>query len=284
MYHFDQYISKMEKTNLHPKIKKIIKTFPENIENFNNIIVYGPSSSGKYSQALNIISRYSPSKLKYEKRLTVNSKDHKDETYVLKMSDIHFEVDMFLLGCNSKILWYSIFQHISDIISMQKVKYGIILCKNFHLIQNELLDVFYSYIQQNFTQVKIHFILITEELSFIPNNIIDCCEILYIQKPYKSNILKCKKKNESTELQKNIIDSILKNTEKVNFVKLRNSLYDIFIFQLDVYYCLWVIYRKLNLKDLNTSFKYLLTFFHGYNNNYRHIYHIELLIHQLICK
>lgn len=281
MYHFEHYLNKIEKTNLHPKIKKLIKTFPSNIENFKNIIVYGPENSGKYSQSLNIISRYSPTKLKYEKKVTINSKE-KDETYILKMSDIHFEVDMFLLGCNSKILWYSIFQHILDIVSIQKIKHGIILCKNFHLIQNELLDVFYSYIQPNFSSANIYFIFITEELSFIPSNIIDCCEILHIQKPYKSNINKCKKKDEINDLPKNIIKTILKNTETVNYVKIRNSLYNIFIYQLNIYHCLWHIYKKMDLKDLNESFKCLLTFFHGYNNNYRHIYHIELLIHQLM--
>ena len=197
------------------------------------------------------------------------------------MSDIHFEVDMFLLSCNAKILWHSIFQHILDIISTKKIKQGIILCKNFHLIQNELLDIFYSYMQLQFTPVNVHFIFITEELSFIPSNILDCCEVLYIQKPYKSNLIKCKKKEETNNLQTNVINTILKNTEKIDYVKLRNSLYNIFIYQLNIYNCLWVIYKNMTHKDLDTSFKHFLVFFHGYNNNYRHIYHIELLIHQL---
>jgi hypothetical protein len=280
MYHFEHYLTKLEKVNLHPKIKKIIDTFPTNIENFKNVIVYGPENSGKYSQTLSIINRYSPTNLKYEKRVCVNSKDQKDETYILKMSDVHFEIDMFLLSCNAKILWHSIFQHIVDIISTKKIKQGIILCKNFHLIQNELLDIFYSYMQLQFTPVKVHFIFITEELSFIPSNIIDCCEILHIQKPYKSNQIKCKKKEETNNLQVNVIESILKNTEKIDYVKLRNSLYNIFIYQLNIYHCLWVIYKNI-AKDTNKSFKHLLVFFHGYNNNYRHIYHLELLIHQL---
>ena len=269
----------MEKNNLHPKINKLIKTFPEKIEMFKNMIVYGCENVGKYTQALNIISRYSPTKLRYEKRVIINSKDTRDENYTLKMSDIHFEVDMFLLGCNSKSLWYSIYHHILDIVS-QKSKYGIILCKNFHLIQNELLDVFYSYMQNNFSPIRIYFILITEELSFIPNNIIDCSEIIHIPKPYKSNILKCGKKNVKNDLQENIIQAVV--TKDINYIKIRNSLYDIFIYQINVYYCLWVVYRKMDIKDINLAFKYLTTFFHRYNNNYRHIYHIELLFHQLL--
>jgi len=281
MYHFEYYINKLKKVNLHPKNKKIIDNLPNNIDKFKNIIIYGPSDSGKYSQSLSIVNKYSPSKLKYEKRVTINSKDQKDETYILKMSDVHFEIDMFLLSCNAKILWHSIFHHILDIISTKKNKHGIILCKNFHLIQNELLDVFYSYMQLQFNAVKIHFIFITEELSFIHSNIVDCCEILHIQKPYKSNLLKCKKKDEVNDLQKNVISTILKNTKNIDYVKLRNSLYNIFIYQLNIYNCLWIIYKEMIKNDFDESFKHFLIFFHGYNNNYRHIYHLELLIHQL---
>ena len=275
--HFENYIHKMEKNNLHPKINKLIKTFPETIGELNNIIIYGSENIGKYTQALNIISRYSPSKLKYEKRVVITKE--RDENYILKMSDIHFEVDMFLLGCNSKTLWYSIYHHISDIIS-QKLKHGIILCKNFHLIQNELLDVFYSYMQNNFSSINISFILITEELSFIPNNITECCEVIHIPKPYKTNINKCRKKNNSNDLQKTVIKALL-DTE-LNYVKIRNALYDIFIYQINIYHCLWIIYRHMKIKNIKLAFEYLILFFHRYNNNYRHIYHIELLYHQLL--
>ena len=281
MYHFENYIDNVEKVNLHPKIKKLIDKFPINIENFKNVIIYGPENSGKYSQALSIVNKYSTTKLKYEKKVCVTSKDHKDDTYILKMSDIHFEIDMFLLSCNAKILWHSIFNHILDIILTKKIKQGIILCKNFHLIQNELLDIFYSYMQLQFTSVKVHFIFITEELSFIPSNIIDSCEILHIQTPYKSNLIKCKKKEQTPNLETNVINNILKNTKTIDYIKLRNSLYNIFIYQLNIYNCLWVIYKNMGQKDVDLSFKYLLMFFHGYNNNYRHIYHLELLIHQL---
>lgn len=280
MYHFEHYIDNLKKVNLHPKIKKIIDKFPKNIEDFKNVIIYGPENCGKYSQSLSIINRYSTTNLKYEKKVSVTSKDHKDDTYILKMSDIHFEIDMFLLSCNAKILWHSIFNHILDIISTKKNKQGIILCKNFHLIQNELLDIFYSYMQLQFTPVKIHFIFITEELSFIHNSIVDCCEILYIPNPYKSNLIKCKKKEEISNLEMNVINNILKNTEKIDYIKIRNSLYNIFTYQLNIYNCLWIIYKKMS-KDDDASFKFLLIFFHGFNNNYRHIYHLELLIHQL---
>ena len=55
---------------------------------------------------------------------------------------------MSLLGCNSKTLWHEIFFQLVDIISVKQNKIGIIVCKNFHTINSELLEIFYSYMQQ----------------------------------------------------------------------------------------------------------------------------------------
>uniref|UniRef100_A0A6C0HS84 Uncharacterized protein n=1 Tax=viral metagenome TaxID=1070528 RepID=A0A6C0HS84_9ZZZZ len=271
----------LQKTELHPKLNSVVKCIPSNIEMFRNVIIYGSEYSGKYTQALRIISKFSHSSLKYEKKLTITSKELR-EAFILKMSDIHYEIDMFLLNCNSKIIWHSIYQQIVDIISLQKVKHGIILCKNFHCIHNDLLDIFYSYMQTDFNSVKIHFILITEELSFIPCNIVDCCEVLNIPKPYKANLIKCNKIQSDIVFEKQIVETIIKTLEKPNFVTIRNSLYDIFIYQLNIYLCIWMLCKKMQKKDLNKMFHILLSFFHGYNNNYRHIYHIELFIYNCL--
>ena len=62
----------------------------------------------------------------------------KKKQYVFKISDIHFEVDMELLGCNAKVLWNEIYKAILDILSTRPSHSGIILCKNFHKIHNEV--------------------------------------------------------------------------------------------------------------------------------------------------
>jgi len=275
MNHFERYLSNIENVNLHPKLNNIIQKFPEKITDFKNTIIFGPPNTGKYSKSLHIISKYSPSKLKYEKKVNINN-DSKEDIFFLKMSDIHFEIDMFLLGCNSKNLWFNIYQHITDIISLKKSKHGIILCKNFHLIHNELLDVFYSYMQQNFLNINIYFILITEEISFIPNNIVDCCEVINVPLPYKTNIIKCGKVDTIINY-----DKIVNNVIETDFMKMRTSLYNIFIYQINIYFCLWLICKKMNKGNTNKLFHFLLTFFNGYNNNYRHIFHLELLMHNL---
>ena len=80
------------------------------------------------------------------KKITINYNSKYE--HIIKISDIHYEVDISLLGCNAKILWNEIFQHIMDIILSKQVKQGIIVCKNFQDIHTELLDIFYSYMQK----------------------------------------------------------------------------------------------------------------------------------------
>ena len=142
---FEEYLQSKNNLDLHPEIKIQTNKLPEDVNKLNNLIIYGPSGSGKYSVALDIINKYSHNELKYDKRTTVYTEKG---NFNLKISDIHYEVDIALLGCNSKQLWHEIFFKIVDIISIQKDKKGIILCKNFQNIHSELLDIFYSYIQQ----------------------------------------------------------------------------------------------------------------------------------------
>lgn len=180
---FEEHLQSKNNFDIHPELKIQTNKLPKNINQLNNLILYGPSGSGKYSTALDIINKYSHNDLKYDKRTTVYTEKG---NFNLKISDIHYEVDISLLGCNSKQLWHEIFFKIVDIISIQKDKEGIILCKNFQNIHSELLDIFYSYIQQyNHSQanIKIVFIIITEQISFIPFQIIQTSQVINIKKP-----------------------------------------------------------------------------------------------------
>ena len=313
--HFDDYIVSNKKCSLHPKLNKLYESFPSKIDNLKNIIFYGPKGVGKYTQALSCIKKYSSSELKYEKRLTINSNK---ENFILKMSDIHFEVDMSLLGCNSKILWNDIFNQINDVVSTRVNTHGIILCKYFHKIHSELLDIFYSYMQsQSISRIKLIFIIITENLSFIPDNIINNSQIINIPRPKISNYAKCFSTNPavvenlkgidtSTILNiKNIVTNInsltnphecicnaiienIKNPDKIDFLTFRDILYDILIYELDITECIWYILMTLIKDDLITddmiSNILLKTniFFQYYNNNYRPIYHLENYMYNLI--
>ena len=182
---FKDYIETKNNHNIHKK--------NEQINNMENTIFYGPSGTGKYSYVLDIIKNFSNTNLKYEKKVTCTN-DKQEHIY--KMSDIHFEIDFSLLGCNSKQIWNDIYIQINEIVALRQNNNCIILCKNFHKIHSELLDLFYSYIEQgtsNIYNINIYFYIITEHISFIPYNILNACNNISIQKPKKQeyiNIIK----------------------------------------------------------------------------------------------
>lgn len=335
LHHFDDYIQKYKKQSMHPKLDALYSKFPESIHNFKNLIFYGASGVGKYTQVLSCIRRYSGSELKYEKKLTIN---YEKEEYIIKMSDIHFEVDMSLLGCNAKLLWNEIYTQITDVISssLSHNKTGIIVCTNFHKINSELLDNFYSYMQCT-NSIRFNYIIVTEHIGFIPDNIINNCKIIHVAKPCRTIFNKCITKNneyEQLKLKNNsiylpqqhssdnsvsekssknkneiynaifpqfnvmnanshekICNSLIqqiKDPNKMSFLLIRETLYEILIYNYDLGECIWFIinslikHKYLNMMNLSNIFIHTYTSFQYYNNNYRPIYHLENYIYNLI--
>ena len=302
---FEEYVNSSKKENLHLDIKKLFDKYPDNINNINNMIFYGPPGSGKYTQALSFLSKYSPSNLKYEKKLCIM---FNKQNYYYKISDIHIEVDMSLLGCNAKLLWHEVFTNLLDIINASTSKTKIIVCKNFHEINNELLEIFYSYMQQSMKRT-IKFIIITEHMSFIPETIITCSEIISISKPSKSKYIKISKnknigsieeienikslinKDDQISKHKQICDSILEdiyNIENLKYTTFRDKIYNIFIYDINMNHVIWYIIKnliennKIEEKDIYEIVKKTHTFFKYYNNNYRPIYHVENILYSII--
>jgi hypothetical protein len=185
--HYEEYLYSIDQYDLHPELSNL--KMPEKKTEFGNLILFGPSGVGKYSKMLSMIKKYSPSELKYDKKMVLQSEK---QNYIYRISDIHYEIDMSLLGCNSKIIWHEVFLQIVEIVSVKAEKIGIIVCKNFQSIHAELLEIFYSYMQQyNHPQLnlQIKFILITESISFIPNSIINNCYIINIRRPSKEQYI-----------------------------------------------------------------------------------------------
>jgi hypothetical protein len=308
--HFEEYTNAVTQTNLHPKLEKIFSKFPNTLDKLGNLIFYGPSGVGKYSQLLHSIKKYSPSQLKYEKKLSIT---YDKKQYFFKISDIHYEIDMSLLGCNSKLLWHEIYQQIVDILSAKTNKNGIIVCKEFHNIHSELLENFYSYMQDNNSSaINIKFILLSEEISFIPDSILNNCNIISISRPSKTVYKKCLKDNNLSvskleditnikylhsntgELMysyKIICDKILKEMiaiNEMNFLNFRDLLYDIFIYNLNITDCIWYILttlihdKKIKKNDITRLLIKTYNFLKYYNNNYRPIYHLESYLLYLV--
>ena len=317
--HFETQVEAVRSMSLHPKLKTIYATaFPSSINHLRNLIFYGPSGTGKYSQVLSCISKYSPTHLKYEKRLTINCNK---ETQTIKISDIHFEIDMSLLGCTSKLLWNEMHTQIVDVISARTDTVGIIVCKYFHNIHSELLETFYNYMHMpHHNNIRLKYILITEHIGFIPNNILNSCEIMPISRPtstmYKkitanaptsasastnvtnvTNVtnIKSLQLGQSISPMQELFDNLLHyicNVEQIRFAQLRELLYDILIYDFDINECAWHLISELKkkhiLQDTNMSTVLIQThkFLQYYNNNYRPIYHLEnfaFMLVNMIC-
>ena len=258
---YEEYIQTSTANNVHPELDGIIHALPKSLDQFQNLILYGPCGSGKYTQALKIIEKYSPSKLKYDRKISVtNEKNEKKKQVVVettnkkknttqqkkdiniskrqeftyRISDIHYEVDMSLLGCNSKNLWHDIYFQIVDIISVKQNKTGIIICKNFDSIYNELLDIFYSYIKHplDHTNTHIYFIILTENISFIPNNILNSSFVVPVKRPSKQDYCNMinsqnkpfffqtnEKNNNIQKLMDNIDESSILNSKELFVLK-----------------------------------------------------------------
>ena len=85
-----------------------------------------------------------------------------------------------------------------------------------------------------------------------------------------------------------VLNDIL-NVEEMRFLSLRDNLYNIFIYNLDVTDCIWYILDKLlRAKKIQTATAMsavlikTYSFLQYYNNNYRPIYHLESYIFFLI--
>ena len=307
---FEDYIQKCNKFNIHKEITPLLENVSNNIKETNNIILYGPSGTGKYTQALNHIKKFSPTSLRFERKMNFRFDNKSD--FIFKLSDIHFEIDMSLLGCKAKLVFNDLYYHILDVLSSRPNGSGIILCKNFHTIHSELLEIFYSYMQTlKHKNLNLVYVILTESVSFIPNNILNRCMIVPIKRPTKSSYIKITNKAQFNNqelssikniknlkskiyslnhLDKKIVDSIYNhiiNFNDIKFLELRDKLYEIFIFNLDVHTFTFNVIKKLivngYLKEehIDNIFTKLYNFLKLYNNNYRPIYHLERFIFYL---
>jgi hypothetical protein len=215
------------------------------------------------------------------------------------------------------------------------------------------------------SHINLKFVIITEEVSFLPDSILNCCKIIRLPRPTKAMYNKCKlsynestytpiskntnlediqnikelhvetqiinvpndthneshndinnqpiekKTNKKTTAKKastsysekqnisimndnyqiicNKIIDIIKNYKNIRYLKFRDTLYDLLIYNLNISQCIWYILKTLindNYIDESKLSDILIKtyrFFQYYNNNYRPIYHIENYVYSL-CK
>lgn len=165
--------------------------------------------------------------------------------------------------------------------------------------------------QNNAISIDLKFFIITKDISFIPDNILNCCEVINVSRPTKAVYNKCFNNkisnkiklenitniknlhfyNENLMIQHKIIcNKIIENIININelkFLKFRDVLYDIFIYNLDITECIWYILstltekKQIKVEQLSDIMIKTYCFFQYYNNNYRPIYHLEKYLFNL---
>jgi hypothetical protein len=91
-----------------------------------------------------------------------------------------------------------------------------------------------------------------------------------------------------------ITDSLLEqilHPEKIKITDIRNNLYDLLIYNIDIFDCIWHIFTTLiqlqkfkKREDITDILNKIFVFFKYYNNNYRSIYHLESILLSIINK
>ena len=286
-FHWENYIMKIKDKNYHPMLMEITENLPSNLSSFPNLLVYGPNQSGKYTQALNIINKYSNSNLKYEKKILIeNAKDD----YFIKMSDVHFEIDFNLLGCNGKQLWNCIYNQILEIVSSNPNQQYFILCKNFQNINIETLDIFYSYLQKSFNNYKLIYILLSTTITFIPENILSCFVKIPVSLEELSSFKPIAAQTEQIKLNDIVLHliSLYKKKININLKDVRNKLYNLLIFNHNISLFVEIMTEQLLINfqiTIEKMDKILLEnqkFLYFFENNYRPIFHLESYFYALL--
>lgn len=224
-----------------------------------SILLYGPENSSKYKKAMELILPYSRSGLKYKRKIEITLNG---DIYYYNISDVHFEIDFELLGTNEHGLWYEFMNQITTIV--QSMELGIVLCRNFHMIDTELLVLFHTFMRNP----KIHFILCTRYISFIPRHVKEICQIYTLKK-------------EGNELYGNQYKTYCDKI--VEFIKtgddlflLRELIYQLFTYNYDIHMCLqYIHFEILRQARLPLTTMDLVPIVEKYNTKYRSIYHLE---------
>ena len=126
--------------------------------------------------------------------------------------------------------------------------------------------------------------------SIDTSSITNLKEIKYMDLIFNKNKIVQSLPNDNFDIICNNIISYITSKNDINFMELRNHLYDMLTYNLDIIECIWYIFSELIVKEhineqniciLSCDLYQQLKF---YNNNYRPIYHLETIIYNMITR
>lgn len=165
----ERMVAEARENPFHPAIISDLDQFPTDLAEMPSIIISGPQAAGKRTLGLVVVAGFSPSAMRYEKKLYIGESPRRQEDApCVPMSDVHFEVDMSLPCFGNKAGWSSAHKAIVDAVEIRKDKYAFVMCTNFHLADRDLLRVFSNFMDSGVDGVNLRYILITEHYSRLP--------------------------------------------------------------------------------------------------------------------
>jgi hypothetical protein len=236
--------------------------------------VYGPDNSGKYTYAIEkLIKPMSKSGLKYKRKMEI---EVNGETYNFMLSDVHFEIDLELLGTNENSIWTEFMNNVKYITETQ-MEVGVVLCRNFHFIENDLLTIFLTFMRSP----KIKFIFCTQHYSYLPLSLKEMCKVVHLKKLCTERYGHGHETFCTKILEKFVYaEEDAELPEKYNY-ELREALYQLSTYNFDLHLCMqYMLFETLKSGRVHFShnginMNTIIDAMTKYNTNYRSIYHLE---------
>lgn len=261
---------------LNKKIKPFSLKLGKN--ELNHYIFFHQNPCYNYVKSLESIKKYSPSLLKYSRKVEI---EYNSVIYNFNVSDIHLEIDFDLLGVNESNVFQEIYLHIKHNMISNK-DFFIIVCLNFQNIKKELLHIFYSFMDDP----KIKIIFLTNQLSFITDDILEAVTI------HREKITEPLFGTNSVESDLEICDQMSKITKLLSFYirtkadisSIRSAIYDALVNNINIYDLFTrliedIISNKyIKAEKIQDVMKKLVNIIEKFNNNYRSIFHLEYII------
>ena len=241
-------------------------------------IVHGPCPSANRAYALEMLRPLSPSDLQYDRKIVYHGEKH---AVNIMLSDVHYEIDMSVLGKSARTVWHQIYATIIDSIKASCTKRAIIMCKSFDGCCADLVRVFFSYLQRPMLMpVQTSFVILTSHFAFLPSSITSRCRA--VSAPSK---LLGANKFTPTPLCKRVLRCI---TGEINIIDLRSVLYEVQIYLFSIDKIAWGLVHQiaqqrarqqtpLTCEELSFIVRHIMECSYSYNTCYRPIFHLEKL-------
>ena len=250
-------------------------------------IIYGTTGSEKEQLVEDYLKRISPSSLKYERKLIY---DGPKTQVLIRVSDVHYSVDLSLLKCGGLLAWHNVIDLIRGSIAARGKRMGLVLCYAAEECSTDILQAISHCLGRVFGRtVRVFFWLITSSISCLPQRIVSNCRMHRIS---ASTTTSPSWKEVSSKHMASLIFAEIRKADGLMISELRECLYCNEIVLLTIHDIVWPLLRMVisqratdgkpvAIPELCCLAKVCLSCCQGYENSYRPIFHLERLAMEL---